>query len=118
MYKLQNKKYYSILLFFIALILVLISFPKIDGDMTIGVDGSYFAMYNYWFAFDNNIFQDIYFPYGAFGFLISPGTYGFNFEISIIFISVCRLLIAFFLLYLLFLVFLASAVPSAIGSYI
>lgn len=99
-YSLQNKKYYSILLFFIALILVLISFPKIDGDMTIGVDGSYFAMYNYWFAFDNNIFQDIYFPYGAFGFLISPGTYGFNFEISIIFISVCRLLIAFFLLYL------------------
>lgn len=66
--------------------------------MTIGIDGSYFAMYNYWFAFDRNIIQEIAYPLGVLGFLFGPSTYGINLEIGIIFIILSRIFVAFFLL--------------------
>ena len=98
MNKLYSYKYYIIIQWLIAILLVLISFPRIEGDMTIGIDGSYFAMYNYWFAFDRNIIQEITYPLGVLGFLFGPSTYGINFEIGIIFITLSRILVAFFLL--------------------
>lgn len=84
----------------LSLLILVLTFPYMEPDITVGFDGSYFLVINYFFAKDISLFNQIIHSYGPLSPLLFPQVVGNNFGISLIFISFLRFFEILGLLYL------------------
>ena len=89
-----------LLLSILSVVLLLLTFPKIDPEIGSGIDNSYLIAFNHFFYSDIQIVKDLIFTYGPLGFLKHPLPMGNNLELGVIVISILRLLFIFSVLYL------------------
>lgn len=77
----------SLRTFCLVVLIFLLSFPKTDPSLTIGLDASWDYAINYLFAHGVHFGKDVAFTYGPLGFLQYPLIIGNNFLIAILFSS-------------------------------
>lgn len=82
----------------IGLIVIIFSWPYREPDISGGIDGSYFAFFNYFFHHQIGVLQHIQYPFGPLGFLYSSLAIGNNLIISYFFWSSLKLTV-FYTLY-------------------
>ena len=93
-----KNKYFNLAL--LTIIVFILSFPRIEPDISTGLDASYFYAINHFFAHNINIAKDLIFTYGPLGFLKQPQPVGHNLGIGISVIVFLRLIfISLFLFY-------------------
>ncbi len=99
-YSFISKQNNFLLLSILSVVILILTFPKIDPKIGSGIDNSYLIAFNHFFNSDIQVVKDLIFTYGPLGFLKHPLPMGNNLEIGVIFISILRLLFIFSILYL------------------
>jgi hypothetical protein len=94
-------------IFYLVLLLIIIfilSFPNIGGPIFTGIDPSWEFAINHFFSKNIQHGRDVIFTYGPLGFLLCPKPIGNNLLISVMIITLFKLIFLLSVLYLNFLI--------------